>query len=156
MSKARNLPVPLETRLEVFGRAATISAVGWVGERYYWLTFEEGDVAMVPADQIEATDSADKLLSFTVLKLPDIAARAADHRKTLRLPGDRSKDWLVITEAVRNNSNISTRMSITEAIRNNSKIKKELELPGIVANQWPHPFTVAARNSSNPSTSIIY
>jgi hypothetical protein len=31
------------------GKPATVSAIGWVGERYYWLTLSDGTVAMIPA-----------------------------------------------------------------------------------------------------------
>lgn len=46
----RTRPLPLGTMTE-WGR---ISAVGFTGgERYYWITDEDGAVAMMPADFVE-------------------------------------------------------------------------------------------------------
>jgi len=42
--------VALGTEIKPYGR---ISAVGWVGERYYWLVNKRGDVSMIPASIIE-------------------------------------------------------------------------------------------------------
>lgn len=44
-----NLPIPLGTVIKPYGKVA---AVGWVGERYYWLV-KEGCVSMIPAAVLE-------------------------------------------------------------------------------------------------------
>jgi hypothetical protein len=31
-----------------------IKAIGWVGERYYWIVAKDGSVAMMPASVVEA------------------------------------------------------------------------------------------------------
>lgn len=48
--ESAGLPLPLGTRIPHYG---TISAVGWVGERYYWLEDQHGDISMMPASLIE-------------------------------------------------------------------------------------------------------
>ncbi len=40
----------LGTRVLIQGRWATVDAVGWVGERYYWFTYDDGTVARRPAE----------------------------------------------------------------------------------------------------------
>lgn len=47
-------PKPLRIGMNVRGYGRII-AVGYVGERYYWLKNASGVVSMMPADVIEAT-----------------------------------------------------------------------------------------------------
>ncbi len=42
-------PIPLGTKVPPFGE---VSAVGWLGERCYWLT-KKGQVSMLPASMLE-------------------------------------------------------------------------------------------------------
>lgn len=42
------------TEIDYHGRRARIEAVGWVGERYYWLAFFDNSIAMLPASEVEA------------------------------------------------------------------------------------------------------
>ena len=44
-----NDPIPPGTQTE----HGEVLAVGFVGERYYWLADEHGDIAMLPADVVE-------------------------------------------------------------------------------------------------------
>lgn len=53
MTDDRKPPLPIGTIVKPFGR---ISAVGWIGERYYWFV-KDGDVSMIPADMVEASPS---------------------------------------------------------------------------------------------------
>lgn len=55
MKDKGNKIVPLGTLVEHCGRAITVKMVGWVGERYYWLTDREGMVYMLPADVVESS-----------------------------------------------------------------------------------------------------
>jgi hypothetical protein len=48
--------LPIGSRLKYGGRWARVSAVGNghnLGERYYWITFDDGSIAMLPAASIE-------------------------------------------------------------------------------------------------------
>ena len=43
-------PLKLGTKVKGYGE---VIAVGWFGERYYWLSNRRGDVSMMPATLIE-------------------------------------------------------------------------------------------------------
>jgi hypothetical protein len=47
--------IPIGTRVKYGGVWRRVSAVGWVGERYYWLTrtTDINDTVMVPAAIVE-------------------------------------------------------------------------------------------------------
>lgn len=46
-----NKPIlPLGTPVKPWGK---IIAVGWYGERYYWLENDHGDISMMPARVVE-------------------------------------------------------------------------------------------------------
>lgn len=34
-------------------RWGVVAAVGWVGERYYWMVQPDGSISMMPADMVE-------------------------------------------------------------------------------------------------------
>lgn len=48
--------IPLGTQIPPYGK---VVAVGWVGERYYWMVDNKGVISMMPASMIEATLSAE-------------------------------------------------------------------------------------------------
>ena len=54
--------VPLGTQIKPYGKVA---AVGYVGERYYWLRKGRNCVSMMPADVIEPLYAAHLLAEVT-------------------------------------------------------------------------------------------
>lgn len=48
------LPLMPGTVVRYVGDTLEIVAVGWVGERYYWLKDKHGAIAMLPGDLVES------------------------------------------------------------------------------------------------------